>query len=152
MTWKSPERNFEGVKHEKIRKVSDQKANELHDRISRSYYEQEEFRYQGKNFGVPDKELFETFHEMSHGLQTLMFHEVNKRLPQNEKVDEEEYRYKRGKDGNIVKDKVQEARKLKRNIEKSKGVNMNWEINQEHIETSGTDEKIKKALPDKFEV
>ena len=96
MSYKPAKRNYERVQHEKIRKEIDEYFGKLHDDISKAWYDKEEFIWEGHNFGVPSKEMFDDFHKFSNDARLLAFHFINKRLENDTvetKIGEDEYRY-----------------------------------------------------------
>jgi len=56
--YKSIERNTAGIQHETIRKKIDKKYNDVHDELSKCYYEKKPFR----DYGILDKETFDKLH------------------------------------------------------------------------------------------
>lgn len=85
--FKKPERNFNGIKHEKIRKLIDHKFNQIHDELTDCYYKKKPFR----QYGVLDKQKFDKLHGLIFLLRDIKFHNYNKSLPAKEQFPEDEY-------------------------------------------------------------
>lgn len=48
-SWITPERNWDGIQFEKLRRIVDPKCNGVHDVLSQAYYKKTEFIWKGKN-------------------------------------------------------------------------------------------------------
>lgn len=96
--WVAPERNFDGVAFERVRKLIDDKINKFHDALSEHYYkyidlpngEKPNFIYNNKNFGVLNKEKFDKLHGMIFNLHDIAIVLANNKLPSNLKYSENE--------------------------------------------------------------
>lgn len=53
-----PQRNYDNIEHESVRRVADVEYNDLHDELSECYYEGKPFR----DYGVLTKEQFDALH------------------------------------------------------------------------------------------
>ena len=89
--YKPTERNWKGIQFEALRRLVDPKFNEAHDVLSKAYYEETEFIWKGKNWGVLDKQTFDKLHGLVFHLRTLKFHQENKKQRKKDQVPEEEY-------------------------------------------------------------
>jgi hypothetical protein len=123
MTYTKANRNYEGVRFQKIREEIDGYLGQLHDDISEAWYDDKDFIWEGYNFGVPDEEMFNDFHRFSDEGRLLAFHFINKQLEndtEETKIDEDDYRYdyERDDQGNVVDttDRVDLAKKYVQKI------------------------------------
>jgi len=113
MSYKPAKRNYDGIRHQKIREEIDEYFGRLHDEISRCFYDREEFVWENYNFGIPSKEFFDKVHKLSNDARFIAFHWVNKQLEQDStetKISEDDYRYERDSEGTIIKDKLEDAK------------------------------------------
>lgn len=100
--WKAPVRNWEGIQFEALRRQVDPKFNQAHDVLSEAYYEETEFIWKRKNWGVLDKETFDKLHGLIFHLRTLKFHEENKKQSKKAQIPEEEYNNVYDEKGKLV--------------------------------------------------
>lgn len=85
------ERNFDGVQHAELRKKIDWKYNQAHDALSKAYYEETEFVWNGKNYGVLDQDTFNKMQAKIWAEYEVLFHEENKKQKAKDQIPEEEY-------------------------------------------------------------
>lgn len=116
MPYEPASRNYEGVRHQRIREGVDDEAMRLHDSVSAAYYDGEEFSWAGVDFGMLDKETFDQIHALSEDIRLLLFHYANSEFRANaskDAVPEEAYRYSRttNESGDVVneRDKIADA-------------------------------------------
>lgn len=125
--YKAPNYNENGVRYEKIRKSLDKRYQEIHDTLSKAYYEKTPFVWQGVDYGVLSKDQFDDYQAMIWAQYEIHFDEENKALPVDEQIPDAEYneRYKTAVDDETgetsrVKVKVdQEAKDLIKNLKKN---------------------------------
>lgn len=101
--WISSERNWRGIQFEELRRQVDPKFNEVHDTLSKAFYEKRPFVWKGKNWGILDKEIFDKLHGLIFELRHLVFHRENKKQTLEKRIPEEQYNECRGQDGTIEK-------------------------------------------------
>lgn len=87
MTWKAPDRNFDKIQFELLRKLIDGKFNQVHDELSDCFYNGKPFR----TFGILTKEQFDKFHGLIFAMRDITFHQENLKLPSKDQIPEEEY-------------------------------------------------------------
>ena len=107
--WQSPERNFNRVQHEKLRKNIDSKYNILHDELSDCYY-----NYWKKGLSKPfqqydkgntleeSKQIFDKLHGLIFQQRMVKFHEENLKQTLEDRIPEAEYNYFYDKKGTIT--------------------------------------------------
>ena len=110
--WKQPQRNWNNIQFEKLRRKVDSRFNAAHDALSSAYYNQEEFIWRGKNWGILDKKLFDKLHGLIFHLRALAFHASNKALPPVERIPEEEYNDIIDESGKVTGKKMAESLKF----------------------------------------
>lgn len=108
-TDKTDGRNYDKIQHEELRRKVDPQFNEIHDVLSDAYYSRESFIWGGKNYGILDKDTFDKLHALIYEERMVKFHAENLALPKSKRIDEDEYRYLRDKDGVVLSDNVSEA-------------------------------------------
>ncbi len=77
-------RNFEGVKHEVLRRKIDHIVNDIHDELSDCYYNywkignsKEFFGYDKRRTQAKSKLQFDVLHGLLHHIYKIMFHKIN---------------------------------------------------------------------------
>jgi hypothetical protein len=108
MVWKPPERNFDRIQFEGLRKIVDIRFNAVHDELSRCYKDEKEFIHNGRNFGVLTKEQFDRLHGLIFHLRDVAFHAANLAQPLAQRIDDAKYRFIDNGDGTTT-DRLQEA-------------------------------------------
>ena len=117
-------REFDGVRHEKLRKQIDYKYNEVHDALSKAYYEETEFSWKGTDYGVLDEETFIKLQAMIWARYEILFHEENLKQDEKDKIPESEYNNILDDDGLTVIDKKDDKALEKINNLKSEGIDI----------------------------
>jgi hypothetical protein len=138
-SWEAPERNFDRVEYEKLRKEIDKKYNDLHDQLSDCYYnhwrEGETCEFQGYDVLLTPEQNKEQFDEL-HGLLWIMyqdyFHRENLKQPEADKIPEERYNIDYDEEGNPLPDKRDKKAKDKIKDYKNKG----YEIDEDAVITT----------------
>ena len=87
----APERNYNGVQFEKLREQIDWEYNDAHDALSQSYYEETEFVWKGKNYGILDKETFDKMQGKIWAEYEVLFDDENKKQDVKDIIDDAEY-------------------------------------------------------------
>ncbi|MEM2124991.1 MAG: hypothetical protein QXQ53_01175 [Candidatus Methanosuratincola sp.] len=108
MPWTPPERNFDGVQFETLRKEVDKRFNDLHDELSDCYYNHKPFRH----YGILSKELFDKLHGLIFLKRDVAFHEANLRRPPEERIPTEKYDTILNDKGEVVGSRVAEAQTM----------------------------------------
>jgi hypothetical protein len=86
MAWTPPVRNTTGIQFEALRGLVDKKFNDVHDELTKCYYDGTPFR----TLGVLNKEQFDRLHGLIFHLRDVAFHVRNllqlpaKRVPASE--------------------------------------------------------------------
>lgn len=99
------ERNYDGIQYETLRRKIDPMFNQAHDALSAAYYEGYEFIWQGKNYGILDKDTFDTMQGKIWAEYEVMFHEENLKQEEKDIIPEEKYNKieEYDEDGNFIK-------------------------------------------------
>lgn len=87
MTYKVPERNFENISFQIIRKVIDPIYNTIYDELCLAYYNKTEFR----NYGILTTEKFEKLQALLWFKYDITFHQYNISLPEDEQIPTARY-------------------------------------------------------------
>lgn len=82
-----PQRNFDGIQYENLRKIVDQKFNNAHDELSDCYYNQKPFRA----YGILTKEQFDKLHGLIFLLRDAAFHDENLKQKIKDRIPIENY-------------------------------------------------------------
>lgn len=85
--WIPPDRNFDGIQFETLRKQIDPKFNDVHDELSAAFYNGKPFR----TFGVLDKATFDKLHGLIFALRDVAFHQANIAQPVGNQINQDEY-------------------------------------------------------------
>lgn len=109
--WVPPKRNFKGIQFENLRRRVDPKFNEVHDVLSKAYYENKPFVWKGKNWGILDKETFDKLHGLIFQLRMLRFDAENKKQSEKDRIPEREYNEKYDEKGKIISKETDKARR-----------------------------------------
>ena len=78
MIYKLPQRNWEGIQFEEVRKKVDPKFNEIHDELSDCYYDKKPFR----TYGILTKEQFDKLHGLIFLLRDIALDKENEKQTQ----------------------------------------------------------------------
>lgn len=89
--WKPPQRNWRGIQFGSLRKTVDPVFNEVHDILTRAYYERTPFIWKGKDWGILDKATFDKLHGLIFHLRTLAFHRANLKASPERRIPEKKY-------------------------------------------------------------
>lgn len=117
---KSTNRNFDKIQFADLRKTVDQEFNSIHDELSDCYYnywklgksksvEIDGVIYDKKETIEESKAQFDKLHGFIFDLREVKFHQENQKLPEKERISEDEYRYEKDEKGSILNDKIQES-------------------------------------------
>ncbi len=116
MAWTPPVRNFDRVQFADLRKKVDPMINELHDSLTRAYYDYwrhgQSCPWQSFDVQATPKEskvLFDTLHGLIFEHHTRVFHEENQALPAKDRIPEEKYNEIRDETGALVGTRSDEA-------------------------------------------
>lgn len=90
------ERNFDGIRHEGLRRLIDPKYNAVHDELSACYYGKKPFR----EYGMLTKETFDALHGLIFLKRDVEFHERNVR--EGHGIPGSEYDQVADQDGKVV--------------------------------------------------
>lgn len=104
--WIAPKRNWKGIQFEKLRRKVDPQFNEVHDVLSKAYYEKTEFIWKGKNWGVLSKELFDKLHGLIFHLRGVNFHQENLKQAKEDQIPEDKYNNDYDKEGKLIGKKI----------------------------------------------
>lgn len=96
----APYRNFDKIQFEELRKKIDWKYNQAHDALSQAYYEGKPFIWQGKDWGILDKNTFEKLQSLLWTKYEIMFYTKN--LKQTKPYSESEFNEIRDRDGILI--------------------------------------------------
>ena len=110
--WIAPERNWEGIQFEALRRKVDPKFNELHDVLSKAFYEGKEFVWKSHNWGILSKAQFDKLHGLVFLLRTVKFHQANMLQPVKDKIPESEYNLIRDDEDKVTGRHSAEAAKI----------------------------------------
>lgn len=105
MTYLPPQRNFDNVQFEKLRKKIDTKFNDIHDELSDCYYGKKPFQ----SYGILTKEQFDKLHGLIFLKRDVEFHKENLKQSAKDKIPEEKYNDINDSDGNIIGKKDEQA-------------------------------------------
>lgn len=116
--WKIPERNYEGMQFENLRKEVDAPYNEFHDALSIAYYNGIVFNHPWlKKWGykydidfptlkatnpAEAKRLFDEIHALQDWERVKTFHETNMSKPVIERIPEEKYNHITDGNGTVI--------------------------------------------------
>jgi len=121
--WRPPERNWDGIDHEHVRRAVDPRFNELHDALSDAYY-----NYWSKGLSKPfhgydvqatpeqSKALFDQLHGLIFHLRDIAFHRHNMSLPPQYRIPLGEYDAVRGADGTLIDSTVNIAKRAVKDL------------------------------------
>lgn len=116
-----PQRNIdEKIQFSILREKIDPAFNQVHDELSEAYYEKKPFR----NYGVLTKEKFDKLHALIFYLRDVKFHSENLKLPENQRIPEEEYDYIFDNEGKEIGRKSKTAEKQIQQLNEE-GLNLN---------------------------
>jgi len=107
--WIAPKRNYQNIQFGKLRKKVDPAFDKAHDVLSKAFYEQTEFIWKGKNWGVLPKELFDKLHGLIFHLRTLEFHKRNLLQPRKDQIPEKEYNFDFDGHGRVIGKRTDDA-------------------------------------------
>ena len=85
--WQPPERNFDKIQFESLRRSVDAKFNQVHDELSDCFYNGKPFR----TFGVLTKEQFDKLHGLIFLMRDVDFNKENLKLPKKDQISVEAY-------------------------------------------------------------
>lgn len=114
---KGKERNFDGIRHEGLRRLIDPKYNAAHDELSACYYGKRPFR----DYGVLTKETFDDLHGLIFLKWEVEFHDRN--IREGHGIPESEYDQVLDGDGKVVGTRSAEAGRTIAELE-AKGVKL----------------------------
>lgn len=111
MPWTPPVRNFNGVQFSELRQTLDQKFNDVHDRLTKAYYDGEvftqndltvDFGKMKKTDPTVAKETFDKLHGLIFLIRDVAFHEANKARDVKSKIPAEQYNFIYDNDGVVI--------------------------------------------------
>lgn len=98
--WIAPERNYDGIFAEKLRRAIDTQFNQAADELSDAYYNfwragnSHPWRgYDVQPTPAESKALFDKLHGLIWHLYTIAFHQANLNQPVDEQIDEARYNF-----------------------------------------------------------
>ena len=125
--YKIPNRNFNGIQFEELRRKIDAKFNNAHDELSKVYYEhwrQGDYSVDFKGYKPKEgdslekaKELFDKLHGLIFHKREIEFHQENLKQPVSKRIPEEKYNFIRNEKGDIIGNKHEESLKKKAELE-----------------------------------
>ena len=115
------ERNYDSIQFEELRKQIDYTYSKAHDALSAAYYEEYEFVWNGKNYGILDKETFDKLQTMLWARYEVLFHQENVKRGI---YSESDYNDILDKNGNIVGKKTDKALKRIQELQ-NQGIDIN---------------------------
>lgn len=119
MSYQPVVRNYQGIKHQKIREQIDPLYDSVHDLVSAAYYDywrqdiSHPITIDGKSYDKQatvkaSETLMNELCDMAWQARVVLFHQLNKVLPAGDQFPETEYRYL-GPPASPIHDWVQEA-------------------------------------------
>jgi len=105
MIWKKPERNFDKIQFEQLRKEIDGPFNDLHDELSDCYYNKKPFR----SYGILTKQQFDKLHGLIFLQRDVVFHQENLKKPKKDQISEQQYNEISDEQGTVIAKKSEQA-------------------------------------------
>ena len=110
--WISPKRNWKGIQFESLRRNVDPKFNDVHDALSKAFYEEKPFIWRGHDWGILSKEQFGKLHGLIFHLRTVEFHRANMAQVAKDRIPESEYNFITDENDHVVGKHAEEAARV----------------------------------------